>query len=146
MSLRKSPTLTPALLAANRRNAQKSTGPRTACGKAWSRMNGLRTGARSRFYHELWQALFDAPACSVDKTARAVLTREMASHPLFSEVVDLFRQAEIEVVCESRRESRLWSPVRKKDVKLSRPKPESPLESAALLDGPKMLLMNKGLL
>ena len=33
MSLRKSPTLTPALLEANRRNARKSTGPRTARGR-----------------------------------------------------------------------------------------------------------------
>jgi hypothetical protein len=42
VSLRKSPTLTPALLAACRRNAQKSTGPRTAQGKANTRMNALR--------------------------------------------------------------------------------------------------------
>jgi hypothetical protein len=42
MSLRKSRTLTPALLASNRRNAKKSTGPRTAQGKAWSRLNRLR--------------------------------------------------------------------------------------------------------
>ena len=48
MSLRKSPTLTPARIEANRRNAQKSTGPRTARGKGQSRMNSLRTGERSR--------------------------------------------------------------------------------------------------
>jgi hypothetical protein len=47
VSLRKSPTLTPALLAANRRNAKKSTGPRTARGKAWSRLNSLRHGCHS---------------------------------------------------------------------------------------------------
>jgi len=34
MSLRKSPALTPPLLEANRRNAKKSTGLRTAQGKA----------------------------------------------------------------------------------------------------------------
>ncbi len=34
MSLRKSPTLTPKLLAANRRNARRSTGPTTALGFA----------------------------------------------------------------------------------------------------------------
>lgn len=34
MSLRKSPTLTPALLTARREYAQKSTGPRTVQGKA----------------------------------------------------------------------------------------------------------------
>lgn len=36
-----------AKLAANRANAQKSTGPRTAAGKAASRMNGLRHGLRA---------------------------------------------------------------------------------------------------
>ena len=44
MSLRKSPTLTPALLASNRRNAKKSTGSRTAWGKAWSRLNRILDG------------------------------------------------------------------------------------------------------
>ena len=44
MSLRKSPTLTPARIEANRRNAEQSTGPRTARGKAQSRMNSLRRG------------------------------------------------------------------------------------------------------
>ena len=39
MSLRKSPTLTPALLTARRQNTKKSRGPRTARGKAWSRLN-----------------------------------------------------------------------------------------------------------
>jgi hypothetical protein len=47
MSLRKSPTLTPASLAARRQNSNKSTGPRTARGKAWSPLNRLRHGARS---------------------------------------------------------------------------------------------------
>ncbi len=43
MPLLKSPTLTPARLAANRRNALKSTGPKTAAGKRRSALN-----ARSR--------------------------------------------------------------------------------------------------
>ena len=38
MSLRKSPWMTPALLASNRRNAKESTGPQTLRGKAWSRL------------------------------------------------------------------------------------------------------------
>ena len=46
MSLRKSPTRTAASLAANRANAQKSTGPRTAGGKARARLNRLRHGRR----------------------------------------------------------------------------------------------------
>ncbi len=114
MSLRKSPTLTPARLAANRRNALKSTGPRTAQGKAQSRMNGLRHGGRSHFYLGLWKALFEAPPCSVDRTARAILTPELAAHPQFRRVVDMFRQAEIEVVTERRaaEERELRAPLR----------------------------------
>lgn len=38
---------TPAQIAANRRNALKSTGPRTAAGKARSRMNALKHGLRA---------------------------------------------------------------------------------------------------
>jgi hypothetical protein len=52
MSLRQRPALTPALLAANRRNAQKSTGPRTEEGKQRVRMNGLLHGLRSRSFRE----------------------------------------------------------------------------------------------
>ena len=44
MSLRKSPRLTPALLAAARRNAQHSTGPRSAAAKQNSKLNGLKHG------------------------------------------------------------------------------------------------------
>ncbi len=48
MSLRKPPALTPGLLAANARNAQKSTGPRTPRGKAFSSSNGWKGGRPSR--------------------------------------------------------------------------------------------------
>jgi len=53
MSLRKSPTRTPAFLAANRANAQKCTGPRTPEGKTRVALNALRHGlkARSFFSH-----------------------------------------------------------------------------------------------
>ena len=47
MSLRRSPRRTPALLAANRANAQKSTGPRTTLGKQRSAANAFRTGSRT---------------------------------------------------------------------------------------------------
>ncbi|MGB7591160.1 MAG: hypothetical protein WBO19_07970, partial [Terriglobia bacterium] len=46
MSLRKSPQLTPALLAAARRNAQHSTGPRSAAAKQNSKLNALKHGGR----------------------------------------------------------------------------------------------------
>ncbi len=87
---------------ANRRSALKPTGPRTAQGKGQSRMNGLRHGGRSRFYQGLWRALFEAPPCAVDRTARAILTPELAAHPNFARVVEMFRQAEIEVITERR--------------------------------------------
>ena len=44
MSLRKRPTLTPKLLAANAENAKKSTGPRTRRGRAFSKLNGWKGG------------------------------------------------------------------------------------------------------
>ena len=47
MSLRRSPRRTTAFLAANRANAQKSIGPRTALGKQRSAANALRTAERA---------------------------------------------------------------------------------------------------
>jgi len=95
MALRKSP-MTPARLEANRRNAKKSTGPRTARGKSQSRLNGLRRGGRSRLYNDLLLALSNAPPGAVGKTAQAVLTPAQAAHPLFAELVEIFRRAEID--------------------------------------------------
>jgi hypothetical protein len=48
LSLRRSPQFTPASLAARRANALRSTGPRTAAGKARSCLNALRHGRRAR--------------------------------------------------------------------------------------------------
>ena len=102
MSLLKPRLMTPARLAASRRNARKSTGPRTARGKAQSRMNGLRSGWSSPAYHNLWLAMLEAPPCAVEETARALLTPEQAAHPKFAELVDIFRRAEIEVAAQAR--------------------------------------------
>jgi hypothetical protein len=44
MSLRKSPPLTPQLLAATRQNAQHSTGPRSAAAQQNSKLNALNDG------------------------------------------------------------------------------------------------------
>jgi hypothetical protein len=47
MPLRKSPRLTPELLAAARNNAQHSTGPRSPAAKQNSKLNGLKHGLRA---------------------------------------------------------------------------------------------------
>ena len=46
MSLRKSPQLTPQLLAAARQNAQHFTGPRSPAAKQNSKLNALNIGGR----------------------------------------------------------------------------------------------------
>ena len=88
MSLRKSPTLTPALLAANRSNAGKSTGPRTAQGKAWSRLNGFQYGRRSHHYMGFINALMDAPPGMVNVVAQRLLAEEYAAHPMFVDIAN----------------------------------------------------------
>ena len=102
MSLRKSPTRTPALLAANRRNAKKSTGPRTARGKAWTRFNSLRHGLRSPEYIQFRTTLLDAPAGRVERTATILLAARQIRHPIFLEAAEEHLQAEIEISTEAR--------------------------------------------
>ncbi len=63
-------------------------------GKARSRLNALRTGLRSSLYDGLWWALIDAPLGAAEQTAAAILTPEMAAHPLFAKTVQSFRQLE----------------------------------------------------
>ena len=106
MSLRKPPTLTPALLAANRRNARKSTGPRTRRGKAWSRLNRLKEGWQSREYRDFLTALLDAPPGRVGSAADALLRCQEVQHPLFREAARLAVQIEINL-CDEYRASRL---------------------------------------
>ena len=50
MSLRQSPTRTAALVAANRSNARKSTGPKTDRGKGFSQLNSLQQGRDARMF------------------------------------------------------------------------------------------------
>jgi hypothetical protein len=93
MPLLKPRAMTPARLAANRQNALKSTGPRTARGKAQSRINGLRRGGRSPLYRNFVLAVLDTP-CPVEKMVRAYLTPAEAAHPLFAEFVEAVRWAD----------------------------------------------------
>ena len=98
MSLLKPPAWTPPRLDAQRPNASKSTCPRTALGKAQSRMNGLRIGTRSRPDQDLILKLRDALPGAVGRMARAALTPSQAAHPGFDEGAQILRQAEREVV------------------------------------------------
>ena len=100
MSLRKSPTLTAALLASNRRNAKKSTGPRTARGKAVSRLNRLWDGTRSRDYLRLQRALLNAPMGQVGVVARGLLLSQPVIHPIFMERAMLAVEVENDLIKE----------------------------------------------
>ena len=102
MSLRKPYALSPARIAANRRNARQSTGPRSARGRAQSRLNRLRDGSRSRLYQDLLWELMPAPPAAVAQTARGTMTPELAGHPLFAELGRIFCQAEAEVALTRR--------------------------------------------
>ncbi len=96
MSLRKSPTVTPASLKANRRNARKSTGSRALRGKAQSGLNALRTGLSLPLCDDLCCALIDARPGAVEQTA-VIVTPETAAHHVFAETVEAFRQLETEI-------------------------------------------------
>jgi hypothetical protein len=64
MSLRKTPQVTPEVAAANRGNAQNSTGPRTPAGKDHSRLNALKHGLYTAAQNEpaVMSALGEDPA------------------------------------------------------------------------------------
>jgi len=89
--------LTPALLAANRRNALKSTGPRTPQGKAQVRLSRLQTGTRSSLYGRAIQASVTAPLGAAEQSVRALLTREQAAHPLFASLLKYAREEDRDV-------------------------------------------------
>jgi hypothetical protein len=75
VSLRKSPQLTPKLLAANRKNAQLSTGPRTAAGKQNSKLNALKHGGYAALanHHQTMLALGEDPE-EFDKLKQELMT------------------------------------------------------------------------
>ncbi len=69
-------TLTPRRLEANRANARRSTGPRTAAGKACSRFNALKHGRHSkiaaRYFRRWWSAWVGEPAEGARRGAPAL--------------------------------------------------------------------------
>jgi hypothetical protein len=97
MSLLKPRVMTPARWAANRRNAQKSTGPRTARGKSQCRLNGLLHGFCSPLYRQFWLALFEAsPGYPVAKTVCSMLTPEESLHPVYADLIDVHFEMEMD--------------------------------------------------
>jgi hypothetical protein len=90
MGIRNSPTITAKFLAANRANAQRSTGPRSFEGKFRSRWNALRTGDYSASYQRLFWAFIDCAPGTVRETAAAILTPEELSNPFFAKQIDIF--------------------------------------------------------
>ena len=129
MSLRKSPQITPALLAANRRNAQRSTGPRTAAGKQNSKFNSLKHGgyAALEHHHQTMLALGEDP----EKFER--LKRELAA-ALGPE--DALSAAQIEYLAKlcwrrARRECAKKSPARPALLPVGDSQPRHPKEMAS---------------
>ena len=78
MSLRKSPQLTPALLAAARNNAQHSTGPRSPAAKQNSKLNALKHGGRVRDENRC-QSRLCGMALGEDPEQFQTLTEELMS-------------------------------------------------------------------
>jgi DNA-binding transcriptional MerR regulator len=78
MSLRKSPQLTPALLAAARQNAQHSTGPRSPAAKQNSKLNGLKHGGYVRDENRC-QSRLCGMALGEDPEHLRTLTEELMS-------------------------------------------------------------------
>jgi hypothetical protein len=89
MSLRKSPELTPELLAAARNNAQRSTGPRSAAGKQNSKMNALKHGQRAKLenHHEVMLALGEDPQ-EFDNLKQELMTAYGPGDALWEKQVD----------------------------------------------------------
>ena len=120
MSLLKPRVVTPARRAANRRNAQKSTGPRTARGKAQSRLNGLRHGFCSPAYRQFRLALFEAsPGYPVANTVCAMLTPQESCHPVYADLIDVHFEMEMEDRAYNQRVRRRRASQARRDPKRS---------------------------
>ena len=89
MSLRKSPQLTPQLRAAARRNAQRSTGPRSPAGKQHSKMNALKHGERAapENHYEVMRALGEDPD-EFEKMKRGLMTSFGPGGALWDKQID----------------------------------------------------------
>ncbi len=116
MSLRKSPARTPAMLAANRANALKSTGARTPEGKARAALNGVKHARHAR-------RLPETLATAGRREAKQLYEW------LLGEICLSFRARDGKAKQQAERMARAaWSLAWRA---LCKPKPECPLESDA---------------
>jgi hypothetical protein len=114
--LRKSPVRTPALLAANRRNALKSTGPRTVGGRARVALNALKHGRYARHLGQRLLRAYDAEGAALYRDIRSAIFQFMVPCDLVQ-----YREGE-------RMAAEVWCHVSK--IQNGRgTKPECPLES-----------------
>ena len=97
MSLRKPPDITRAMVEANRRNARRSTGPKSAAGKARSRLNSLRHARRSKEYSSFVSALIMAEPYAILRSPKSFLTPAQADHQAFADLFHGFLQAEVQL-------------------------------------------------
>jgi hypothetical protein len=89
MSLRKSPQLTAKLLAATRKNAQHSTGPRSAAAKQNSKLNALKHGERAKpeNHRQVMLALGEDPE-EFDNLKQELMTAYGPGDPLWEKQID----------------------------------------------------------
>lgn len=102
--LRRSPRRTPALLAANRANALKSTGPRTPRGRERSSCNAFRNGSRASL--RFWLRALPLLELAEFLALRAALDRAllMAGVALRASLIPAQRAARVDVASTLREE------------------------------------------
>jgi len=101
--LRKSPTRTEAFLAANRRNALKSTGPRTPEGKARSCMNGLKHGRYAKRLPEKLAAAGDRGGAALYQKVRGEIGTTFQAQADEPREMRLLDKMTVAVWCGARR-------------------------------------------
>jgi hypothetical protein len=145
-------TVTPARLAANRRAALMSTGPRTARGKQRSSLNALRMGRHSKTIKLLWNIFANAPPFRLLRVARQLMTPAQLAHPDVAYLLNMCLAEGDEPIEPDPDPSPggflfdldEWRKRRKNQVRLKgQSKPKSPLESTASKNEPTNLLMAK---